>query len=240
MHVTATTTTAADAQAPAVSFAGETRPGALHTILPLLRCPVDGAELIWDRVPSGLSCRHGTHFFPIEADIPRLLVPNQGPDIVKEFYETTPFPNYDQLDTRDSLRRKAGALVFGRMLDEQISHTASVLEVGCGTGQMTNFLGMSWGRTVIGADCCLNSLKLAKEFRDRFGINNSYFSQVNLFQLPFARASFDVVISNEVPIVPAIAPAPSSQLRGSSSLAESSSFDCITGWGACRLCGGGG
>ena len=198
MHLSTTTTTTTDAQAPTASFAGETPLGALHTILPLLRCPVDGTELIWDQAPSRLSCRHGTHLFSIEADIPRLLAPNQGPDVAKEFCETTSLTNYNQLDTRDSLRRKAGASVFSRMLDEQISHTASVLEVGCGTGQMTNFLGMSWGRTVIGADLCLNSLKLAKEFRDRFGINNSYFSQINLFRPPFARASFDVVISNGV------------------------------------------
>jgi SAM-dependent methyltransferase len=73
-----------------------------------------------------------------------------------------------------------------------------VLEVGSGTGQLTNFLGMDWRRRTIGADLCMNSLKLAKDFRDRFGILNADFLQMNLFQPPFADASMDVVISNGV------------------------------------------
>src|SRR5580704_13949500 len=91
-------------------------------------------------------------------------------------------------------------LMVGLMPDEtsQISHSAKILEIGCGTGQMTNFLGMGWGRTAIGADLCLNSLKLAKGFRDRFSINNAHFVQANLFRPPFPLASFDVVISNGV------------------------------------------
>jgi SAM-dependent methyltransferase len=117
---------------------------------------------------------------------------------VQKFYEQTPFPNYDGLDSRDSLRRKARDGVVARLLDEQISHTASVLEVGCGTGQLSNFLGMGWGRTTIGADLCMNSLKLAKSFRDRFSINNAYFMQMNLFRPPFRAESFDVVVSNGV------------------------------------------
>jgi SAM-dependent methyltransferase len=44
----------------------------------------------------------------------------------------------------------------------------------------------------------MNSLKLAKNFRDRFGINNAHFVQANLFRPPFEPASFDVVISNGV------------------------------------------
>src|SRR5260370_40116256 len=44
----------------------------------------------------------------------------------------------------------------------------------------------------------MNSLKLAKNFRDLFGINNAHFVQANLFRPPFEPASFDVVISNGV------------------------------------------
>jgi ubiquinone/menaquinone biosynthesis C-methylase UbiE/uncharacterized protein YbaR (Trm112 family) len=182
----------------------------ISSILPWLRCPVDGTTLTLDGTQdqiscAQISCAHGTHVFPIEADIPCLFAPNEWPegkrdvtDIVKEFYEKTPFPNYDDLDTRDSLRSRARAGIFGKMLDEQLPHSASILEIGCGTGQMTNFIGMGWGRTVIGADLCMNSLKLAKKFRDRFGINNAHFVQANLFRPPFEPASFDVVISNGV------------------------------------------
>jgi SAM-dependent methyltransferase len=171
----------------------------------LLRCPVDNVPLHWDPLAERLEGKDGCHSFPIQFGIPCLFAPNQWPtgrsdvtDIVQKFYEQTPFPNYDGLDTRDSLRQKARDGVLARLLDEQISHTASVLEVGCGTGQLTNFLGMGWGRTAIGADLCMNSLKLAKAFRDRFSINNAYFMQMNLFRPPFKAERFDVVISNGV------------------------------------------
>jgi SAM-dependent methyltransferase len=171
----------------------------------LLRCPVDAVPLIWNPLAARLEGKDGCHVFPVQSGIPCLFAPNEWPanqtdvtDIVQQFYEQTPFPNYDGLDSRDSLRRKARDGVLARLLDEQISHTASVLEVGCGTGQLTNFLGMGWGRTAIGADLCMNSLKLAKGFRDRFSINNAYFMQINLFRPPFKPQSFDVVVSNGV------------------------------------------
>jgi len=116
----------------------------ISSILPWLRCPVDGTTLTWDGTQDQISCAHGTHVFPIEADIPCLFAPNEWPegkrdvtDIVKEFYEKTPFPNYDDLDTRDSLRLRARAGIFGKMLDEQLSHSASILEIGCGIGTDT-------------------------------------------------------------------------------------------------------
>jgi len=51
---------------------------------------------------------------------------------------------------------------------------------------------------VIGSDICLNSLKLAAGFRDRFAINNAHFVQMNLFEPFFREHSFDVVICNGV------------------------------------------
>jgi SAM-dependent methyltransferase len=177
----------------------------LLACLDLLRCPVDAVPLIWNPSAARLEGKGGCHVFPVRSGIPCLFAPNEWPsnrshvtDIVQQFYEQTPFPNYDGLDSRDSLRRKARDGVLARLLDEQISHTASILEIGCGTGQLTNFLGMGWGRTAIGADLCMNSLKLAKGFRDRFAINNAYFMQINLFRPPFKPQSFDVVASNGV------------------------------------------
>ena len=166
-------------------------------ILPFLRCPVDGTEVRWNPASTRLSCAHGTHAFTVEAEIPCLFAPNEWPagksdvtDIVKKFYETTPFPNYDGLDTRYGLRRKAGSSVFARMLDEQISHTASILEIGCGTGQMTNFLGMGWGRTAIGADLCMHSLKLAQVFRNRFAYQQRVFRTAKLIPAALRAGEF--------------------------------------------------
>src|SRR6185295_14567796 len=82
--------------------------------------------------------------------------------------------------------------------DAQLPKGAIVLEAGCGTGQLSNFLGMSWERKVFAGDLCLNSLRLAKGFADRYAIKNVAFLQMNLFRPPFRDETFDVVISNGV------------------------------------------
>jgi SAM-dependent methyltransferase len=175
------------------------------SIFDLLRSPVDGTKLTYDISARRIYDDGHRHAFAVQSGIPCLFAPNRWPegtadvtDIVKEFYEKTPFPNYDGLDNRESLRRKARESHFARIVDEQIPQSAKILEIGCGTGQMTNFLGMGWNRTVIGADLCMNSLQLGKGFRDRFSINNAHFVQINLFRPPFPTGQFDLVISNGV------------------------------------------
>jgi SAM-dependent methyltransferase len=151
-----------------------------------------------------IRCQSCGATYPVDSGIPLLYCPHdpvqdgQVTQTVKAFYEENPFPNYDDLDSRQSLQVKARRGLFAKLLDEQLPSGALVLEAGCGTGQLSNFLGMQWDRRVIGADLCLNSLKLAKGFRDRCGITNNSFLQMNLFRPPFAPESFDVVISNGV------------------------------------------
>ena len=72
-----------------------------------------------------------------------------------------------------------------------------MLEVGCGTGQLTNFLGISC-RRVIGADMCLNSLRLGEAFRREHGLSRVRFVQMNLFRPCFKPEQFDVILCNGV------------------------------------------
>jgi SAM-dependent methyltransferase len=72
-----------------------------------------------------------------------------------------------------------------------------VLEVGCGTGQLSNFLGVSC-RRVIGADMCLNSLGLAERFRREHRLARVRFAQMNLFKPCFRQGQFDAVLCNGV------------------------------------------
>ena len=63
---------------------------------------------------------------------------------------------------------------YAQALDRSIPYNSTVLEVGCGTGQLSNFLGISC-RRVIGTDLCLNSLRLGEQFRAAHGLEHVQF-----------------------------------------------------------------
>jgi len=170
----------------------------------LLCCPGCGGDL---KAESGrFSCLNCGHIFRCEDRIAMLFWPNQWDsgkrdvtNIEKSFYEEHPFPNYDDADSVATLADKACSGIFAHLLDEQVPVRASILEVGCGTGQLSNFLASSSrSRIVFGADLSLSSLKLGERFRRTNQINNLAFCQMNLFRPAFKAGAFDLVVSNGV------------------------------------------
>jgi SAM-dependent methyltransferase len=206
-----------------VSKEGENQPGK-HTVMPSsaektvtshprvkvvsdplfsqLICPVcHGPVLSANGVGEALNCVQCGRRFPVENGIPLLYWPTEDTDldnvtdIVKQFYEANPFPGYQGTDTAQRLVEKARRGIFAKMLDDQIPPQASVLEVGCGTGQLSNFLAVS-GRVVYGADLCLNSLKLGRQFSVNNALDSVHFVQMNLYKPIFPAESFDYVLCN--------------------------------------------
>jgi ubiquinone/menaquinone biosynthesis C-methylase UbiE/uncharacterized protein YbaR (Trm112 family) len=178
-------------------------PEAYASNLSILICPACDGDL--ELEGASLRCARCGHAFASEKGIPLLFWPNEGtsPDtdvteVVRAFYEETPFPNYDEVESSYTLRQKARRGVFAQGLDDSLPWTAKVLEVGCGTGQLSNFLGECSTRTVFGADLCLNSLKLAQRFKQANRLERVGFLQANLFRLPLRSDSFDFVVSNGV------------------------------------------
>jgi 2-polyprenyl-3-methyl-5-hydroxy-6-metoxy-1,4-benzoquinol methylase len=140
--------------------------------------------------------------FPIQDGIVRAFVPHEPTpgdvtETIKAFYEDNPFPNYDGTEDVGSLIERSVARGFPEMLNRSIRPQASVLEVGCGTGQLGNFLSIA-NRRVLSVDLCLNSLRLAQRFRDANGLTGVTFAQMNLFRLPLQPERFDVVICTGV------------------------------------------
>ena len=151
-----------------------------------------------------LICTECRHVFPAEEGIPRLFWPHESIDehsdvteTVKAFYEDTPFPNYQEHESLRSLIDKSRRGGYGHMLQESIPFNSTILEVGCGTGQLSNFLGIS-SRRVIGTDLCLNSLGLGEEFRRKHDLRRVAFLQMNLFRPVFKPEQFDVVFCSGV------------------------------------------
>ncbi|MEK7591042.1 MAG: methyltransferase domain-containing protein [Patescibacteria group bacterium] len=173
----------------------------MEKILPLLRCPQSKSHL--KREGPDLVSETGIRY-PIIGGIPRLLTPTKNAEeervrqMMQKFYEQFTFPGYDGIDSPSVLMDKAGKSGFGMWVDRAISPFATVLEVGCGTGQMTNFLGLVSTRTVIGVDQSIASLTLGQGFRDCFGLTNVHFVQGNIFEMPIRENSVDVLICSGV------------------------------------------
>lgn len=150
-----------------------------------------------------LACPCGATW-PVVEGIPDLYVPDpasgEDPDLtatVRSFYEEHPFPHYLPNDDRGSLMRNGRAKPFTRALDDEVPADARVVELGCGTGQMSLFLGLA-GRRVTGLDLSGASLRVANEMRGRCQLDNVRFARGNLFHPPFRPGSVDVVVSNGV------------------------------------------
>ena len=143
--------------------------------------------------------------FPMWGQIPLMFIENTTGEFLKDvlpevrsFYEKTPFPNYNDFDSIPNFLVKVRKGIFGRLLGEQIPPGSQVLEVGCGTGQLSNFLAATSPIKVYGADMSLSSLKLGAEFAMRSGISDIDFFQMNLFHPCIKPESMDLVISNGV------------------------------------------
>jgi SAM-dependent methyltransferase len=137
----------------------------VHPFLELLACPACGKELAQDWSCSSCGARYED-----PDGIPNLLLAGDSrTDLVRRFYERAPFPGYPPRESLSSLRARAERSEFACLLDDAIPGDARILEIGCGTGQMSLYLARA-ERVVIGADLTRRALQLGAEAAKRFGL----------------------------------------------------------------------
>jgi SAM-dependent methyltransferase len=159
----------------------------------LLCCPACGGSL-----SSDWSCERCGARYAANDGIPDLRLPSDArTDAVREFYEQAPFPNYPPQETLQTLRAKAERQEFTRLIDRAIPDDACVVEVGCGTGQMSLYLART-NRTVIAADLTRASLRLGADAAVRFGLDGVQFVETDLRTPGLRAGAFDVVYSSGV------------------------------------------
>ena len=162
-------------------------------VLPLLACPRCRGALV--RADGGLRCTACAVDHAILDAIPDLRVPGDPrSDRVRDFYAEAPFPGYPPRLTLSSLRARARRSDLATALDDAIPGDARVLEIGCGTGQMSLFLATA-DRVVVGADFQRASLTLARRAADRFALEQLTFVETDLRAPGLRRGAFDVVLA---------------------------------------------
>jgi len=159
----------------------------------LLACPACGGALDADWRCGGC----GLVFEETEG-VPALRLPGDSrTEAVRDFYTETPFPNYPPGASLSWLRARASGSEFAQKLDAAIAPDARIVEVGCGTGQMSLFLARG-DRLVIGADLTRASLLLAANAARRFGIEGVSFVETDLACPALRPGAFDVVYCSGV------------------------------------------
>ena len=61
---------------------------------------------------------------------------------VTEFYKVTPFPNYKDDDNKQSILEKGNRNILAQKFKNFIGYKKKVLEVGCGTGQLSIYFSL--------------------------------------------------------------------------------------------------
>jgi 2-polyprenyl-3-methyl-5-hydroxy-6-metoxy-1,4-benzoquinol methylase len=171
-------------------------------ILERLKAPGRGNDTTIEQVERGLRCLETGEIFQDIEGVPSLFHPTegQGGDVtkrVRSFYEENPFPSYEGLEEFGALVSKGRENAFSANLLAAIGYNKTILECGCGTGQLSHFLQLN-NNHVLGVDMSLASLRLAVEHKLRNNLARSSFAQMNIFNLAVKDDAFDVVISHGV------------------------------------------
>src|SRR5215475_8421969 len=108
----------------------------MDTLRGLLACPACDGTL-----SAGWRCHECGACYPAPDGIPNLRVgDDRQTDTIRRFYEYAPFPGYGPRDTLTALYSPAERNKFAHLLDAAIPGDARIVEVGCGTGQMSLYL----------------------------------------------------------------------------------------------------
>jgi len=100
---------------------------------------------------------------------------------VTEFYDEKPFPNYKDDDNKLTILNKGDKNFLANQFKKFIGYKKNVLEVGCGTGQLSNYFAIGTNNNIVGLDPTKASLNLAKEFADKNKISNIQFINADIF-----------------------------------------------------------
>lgn len=152
----------------------------------LFRCPESGAEL--ERVSGGLRAPSGK-VWPIVREIPRFV---ESDGYVDSFSFEWNTHTQTQLDSSNQgLAKSARILGEKTGLVPQDVEGKLVLDAGVGAGRFSEILG-EWGAEVVGVDLSY-AVESARDNLSRFP--RVQVAQADIFKLPFAPETFDVIVS---------------------------------------------
>tara|TARA_B110000208_G_C11768090_1_gene429385 strand:- start:1070 stop:1972 length:903 start_codon:yes stop_codon:yes gene_type:complete len=116
---------------------------------------------------------------------------------VSDFYTKNPFPNYKPNDNKNTILT-SGDKTYLKGLKKIVGYRKKILEVGCGTGQFSNYFAIGSNNSIYALDPTLESLKIAKRFSDKNNIKNVTYVNGSIFEDIFEEEYFDLVFCSGV------------------------------------------
>ena len=117
---------------------------------------------------------------------------------VVNFYKESPFPNYKSNDNKATILEKGNNNFLSSEFKKFIGYKKNILEVGCGTGQLSIYFAIGTNNNVIGLDPTIESLNLASKFADKNNISNIQFVNADIFDDILKDDIFDFIWCNGV------------------------------------------
>tara|TARA_X000001036_G_scaffold428195_1_gene457686 strand:- start:2901 stop:3803 length:903 start_codon:yes stop_codon:yes gene_type:complete len=117
---------------------------------------------------------------------------------VTDFYKITPFPNYKDDDNKQTILQKGDKNILAKQFKKFIGFNKKVLEVGCGTGQLSNYFAIGTNNEIVAIDPTKESLNLAKKFANKNNIKNLKFVNSDIFDDVLSNDYFDFIWCNGV------------------------------------------
>ena len=117
---------------------------------------------------------------------------------VTKFYKESPFPNYKDTDNKSTILEKGDKNALAAQFKKFIGYKKNVLEVGCGTGQLSIYFSIGTNNEVVGLDPTIESLVLAKNFSEKNNISNIKLVNADIFDDVLNDNYFDFIWCNGV------------------------------------------
>ena len=117
---------------------------------------------------------------------------------VTKFYKESPFPNYKDTDNKSTILEKGDKNALAAQFKKFIGYKKKVLEVGCGTGQLSIYFSIGTNNEVVGLDPTIESLILAKNFSEKYNISNIKLVNADIFDDVLKDNYFDFIWCNGV------------------------------------------
>ena len=117
---------------------------------------------------------------------------------VSKFYTSNPFPNYKENDDKISISQRGNNNFLASQFKKYVGYDKKILEVGCGTGQLSVYFSIGNNNLIVAMDATLKSLKIAEKFSKKSNIQNINFLNADIFDDVLQDEYFDFVWCNGV------------------------------------------